>query len=336
MYYPYSYGSGGGSSGYDETRAIAANPRTGDVFFGGVYVGSTFYFGYPYVGYSSLTNSDSTAGSTEVFVGRYNRATQQVTYLKAVQGSNSYEDINSIAIDINNNVYITGYFCSTTMTFNGTSATNLGAVGIGDLFLIKLDQNMNLIYLKTWGGPGWSIMMETVANSAGNALFIAGVFSDTFTIGGTSYTTDNTNDPVVFKLDSTTGSVIWLTRGTGWPGDDQFRGMAVDESAGIILCFGYFTAASFTMGGFTLSAVGTTYDGLLVRVNATNGAVLSASRWGGSGNDVVLKGAYDPTTGNTYAVGYTTSTSITFAGTTVTEDSYRRRAMAKGLFWERQ
>lgn len=328
LYYPYSFGSGGGSSGLDEVQAIAANPRTGDVYFGGVFAGTTFTFGYPYVGYRTVANSDTTGANRDIFFGRYNRATQQVTYLTNLAGTNSYEDVYAIKVDSNDNVYVTGYFASSTLSFNGSSLTNLGSATVnGDLFVLKLDVNMNLVYLKGWGGYGWSIFDLSI-DSGGTSMFMAGIFSGTFTVSGTAYTTEGSNDCAVMKLDAATGNRIWFTRGNGVMGstgivssDDRLQAVALDEAAGILHCFGHFNSISLTMGSFTVAATGGLYDGLLVRVNATNGAVISMTRWGGSNNDYVTRAGIDPNTGYTYAVGYTTSTSITFAGTTVTKAS---------------
>jgi hypothetical protein len=88
-------------------------------------------------------------------------------------GGASYDYGQSIATDVNGNVYVTGYFYSPSLTFGTTTLTNMG---LYDIFVVKYDANGNVLWAKSTGGThldeGYGISTDANGN-----VFVTGYFN---------------------------------------------------------------------------------------------------------------------------------------------------------------
>lgn len=78
-------------------------------------------------------------------------------------GGSDFESINAVAIDQNNNIYNTGFFTGTVDFNPGADEEFLTASNSGDLFIQKLDENGNFIWVK---------QVRSSGNAEGNAITI--------------------------------------------------------------------------------------------------------------------------------------------------------------------
>lgn len=163
-------------------------------------------------------------------------------YAKAIGGSFSSGNVdinrNSLDIDNNDNLFLTGNF-ENTPDFDPSSSTfNLTSNGSKDVFILKFDNSGNLIWGNSFGGADRDMPIGLSLDGAGNVI-TAGEFKDTsvdfdpgpgvFTVSGT----ENFNS-FVQKLDNN-GNFIWaLSYGDG-DQVERVKVMTTDNSNSIYL-----------------------------------------------------------------------------------------------------
>lgn len=118
----------------------------------------------------------------------------------------------NIAIDVANNIYITGYF-SGDQNIEGTSLSSNGST---DIYVIKYDQNGNFQWAEDFGTAGFDAGLSITVDGSQN-VYIGGLLAtgNTITFGSIPYntsTTFNTEFIAKFKAD---GSEDWLQLGVG-------------------------------------------------------------------------------------------------------------------------
>ena len=108
----------------------------GNSFVTGYFFSPTITFGG-----TTLTNADTTGGSADIFVVKYNGA-GNVVWAKSAGGI-YYDNGIGISVDVNGNAYLTGGFQSNTISFGNTTLTNATTNGYADIFTAKLDSTGN-------------------------------------------------------------------------------------------------------------------------------------------------------------------------------------------------
>ena len=113
----------------------------------------------------TLINDDSSGLTSERFITKYDTS-GTVLWARSAGGNNS-ENANCITIDGSANIYITGTFQKSTITFGSTTLTNADSTGIhSDIFIAKL---------------GTPVGIEILESNIGVELF-PNPFKDYFTI----------------------------------------------------------------------------------------------------------------------------------------------------------
>ena len=286
-----------GSTGDDEAYSVAVD-ASGNIYVAGYFESPTITFGS-----TTLTN----AGNYDMFLVKYD-ANGNVLWAKSA-GGNSADMAYSIAVDVSGNIYMAGYFYSTTLTFGSTTLPNAGNC---DMFLAKYDANGNVLWAKSAGGTDEDYENSIAVNASGNIFMAGGFRSPTITFG--SYTLTNVGNCDIFlaKYD-TNGTVLWA-KSAGGTGDDDAYSVAVDVSGNPYVA-GLFNSPTLAFGSTTLTNVGN-YDMFLAKYDA-NGKVLWAKSAGGAGDDESYSVAVDAS-GNPFVAGYYKSPTITFGSYTLT------------------
>ncbi|MEM7479611.1 MAG: hypothetical protein AAF481_00435 [Acidobacteriota bacterium] len=150
-----------GSADDDDARVIKTDDR-GNVYVAGVYQNTITLPG--------SSSDDATIGAqglTDLYVAKYS-ADGELLWV-ATAGGSSVDEVNGIAIDGGENVYVTGYFVSEIQFRNQQLATiSLPPVGFdgddyegfeivdsrSDLFVAKLDSSGDWEWARMAGGPG--------------------------------------------------------------------------------------------------------------------------------------------------------------------------------------
>ncbi len=160
-----------------------------------------------------IHNSDILTHSPGIFVAKYN-TNGNALWAHHYGGNNNANDNvpTGLTCDASNNIYISGWFSSATLTFPTTTLTNSNAGNL-DIFLAKLTPSGNFVWAKGWGGIGWDEGMAVGVDAAGY-VYLAGDFESSSINFGSSVIT-NTNSSqwwgtalFVSKFDAA-GNNIW-------------------------------------------------------------------------------------------------------------------------------
>ena len=301
-----------GGSSDDEGMGITVD--TG----GNSYVTGYFYSPSITFGSNTLTNTDTSGNTSDVFIVKYDASGNAVW---AKSGHGSSPDLgNSIAVDASGNSYVTGYFQGTSITFGSTTLTNLGGTNI---FIVKYDASGNVVWAHSAGGNFFDLGYGIAVDAGGNS-YVTGYFtSPSITFGSTTLTnadvSGNTADVFIVKYD-TSGNPVWAKSGDG-SSDDVGNSIAVDAGGNSYIT-GYFISPSITFGSTTLTNVdtsGQSWNMFIVKYD-TSGNLLWVKSAGVS-NNVFGYGIAVDGNSSSYVTGYFGSLSITFGSTTLTNDT---------------
>lgn len=111
---------------------------------------------------------------------------------------------------------------------------------------------------------GRSSIQYTSPDASGNIL-VAGTFSGTCTLGGTTLTSAGANDVFVAKWSPARGTYLWAQR-AGGPGADAVYGLAVNGAN--VYAIGYFEGRTAAFGNITLlnTATNNSLDGYVAKL----------------------------------------------------------------------
>jgi gliding motility-associated-like protein len=237
-------------------------------------------------------------------------------WAKSSGTTNSHEHStgSGIATDAAGNVFVTGFFDSTAITF-GT--TTLNSSGPNDIFLAKYDASGNILWAKSAGGTDDDEAYGVATDLAGNS-YITGYFkSPSITFGTTTLVNSGGSIPgdVFLAKYDPSGNVVWAKKAAG-VGDDTGYGVATDV-LGNVFVTGFFASPSITFGTTTLSNVSPGDADVFLAKYDNNGNVLWAKSAGGTNGDIAESVATDAS-GNVFITGYFEVPSITFGTTTLT------------------
>ncbi len=199
----------------------------------------------------------------------------------AALGTGGIQQGNSITVDSQGNVYITGQFGGTTI-FGSISLTATGSSN-SNIFVAKYNSSGVVqwaVSAASSGGydKGTGIKVDAVGN-----VYVTGMFSNTATFGSTpsiSVTSAGSSDIFVAKYNNF-GIVQWVQR-AGGTGYDQASSLALDASGNILITGNFVNTASF--GATTLTSAGGS-DIFVAKCNNTAGTFSTANSAGGVGAD---------------------------------------------------
>ncbi len=284
---------------------------------GNTYVAG-YFWGTATFGTTILTNS----GVINGFVAKLSPAG---AYLWAVSiGGNTFDGATGIAVSAGGDVYVSGFFNSSTITVGSTVLTNAGGPFSGgsytpDMFVGKLTSSGSWQWVVGMGGTGIDFTSGIAVDASGTA-FVSGEFrSPTVTFGTTTLTNTRTgtSDGFVAQLTSA-GAWQWAAR-TGGIRDEVASDVAMDASGNAYVS-GRFASSTVAFGATTLvNSAGGSDDGFVAKLNPA-GVWQWAVKVGGIGQDRATRVTVD-VSGNPYVCGEFNSSTIAF-GSTVLTNSY--------------
>ena len=227
-------------------------------------------------------------------------------------GGTSFDTGNGVSTDTNGNVFVTGSFKSSSITFGTNTLTNAGG---RDIFLVKYDANGTVLWAKSAGGTSDDYGYGVSTDTNGNVLVTGYFESSSITFGATTLTNAGNSDIFIVKY-APDGTVLWAKSegGTSW---DYGNSISTDAN-GNVLVTGYFQSSSITFGSTTLINTGSIYtDDIFIVKYDTSGNVRWAKSAGGTSYDSGRSVSTD-TNGNVFVTGYFQSSSIIFGTTTLT------------------
>ena len=289
---------------------------------GNVYVTGAFYSpSITFFGTNNITKilTNAASGNSDMFIVKYS-STGIVQWAKSA-GGNSNEAGIGVATYGSGNVYVTGSFESSSLTFSETTTlTNAGTSG-NDMFIVKYDADGVVKWAKSAGGSGDDYGSSIAAGGSG--VYVTGWFnSSSITISTpllstTLYTAGN-YDMFIVKYDAD-GYPQWA-KSAGGSNIDHGDGIVTDGSG--VYVTGSFASSSITFGTTILTnAKSGYYDIFIVKYDA-NGNVPWAKSAAGSSRDEG-RGIATDASGNVFVTGGFASTSITFGNNITLTNSHK-------------
>lgn len=162
---------------------------------------------------------------------------QEINWLKR-EGGASYERSQSIIVDEDNFIYVTG-------GYNGNSQIGqqtLPAYGDEDIFISKHDQNGNLEWVVTAGGTEQDLPFSINLDSESN-VYVTGFMNEPCTFGDTTLTGMN-NDQIFLAKYNNEGVFQWV-RQAGSHNQNWGKSVIVDSDDNIIITGNIGADASF-------------------------------------------------------------------------------------------
>ncbi|MEO8149588.1 MAG: SBBP repeat-containing protein [Bacteroidia bacterium] len=269
----------------------------------------TGYFNEDSITFGNVTLVN-TFGSSEMFVVKYD-ASGNVIWAKKALGTTQEEGV-SLTVDANGDLYVTGYFQSSTITFDTIVLSNLG---IESVFVVKYDSLGNVIWAKSAGNA--DAVGNGIAIDANKNVYVTGFFKDSISFDSATILNGSsliTSDIFIVKYDSL-GNVIWA-KSAGGASDDYVSSIKVDINGNSYLT-GEFASPSIIFGATTLVNAGVC--NIFIVKYDPGGNIIWAKSAGGTSGDYGKDIALD-TNGNLFVTGNFGSSMITFGSTVLTSN----------------
>ncbi len=160
-------------------------------------------------------------GIFDIFVAKYNTDGQRM-WIRQYGGEN-YDSAQAIAIDENNNYYLTGFF-NGVLELEGNSLMSNGDF---DVFAAKFDESGTLQWANQAGGA-YSDLGTSIDLDANGNTYLTGSYEDTAFFGTESIMAIGSTDFFLTKWDAS-GEIQWVRHGGG-DGADIGLGVATDAN----------------------------------------------------------------------------------------------------------
>lgn len=150
----------------------------------------------------------------DIFVMKYT-ADGMVAWVKKFAG-NFIDGGRSIAIDSNGNVYVSGMFRSTSITFGDYVLTSGGQQGSSsNLFVTKLDQDGNVLWAKSAFSQGLQTYSNGLAVDNNGNVIVAGTYYNNFVFNGVTYPGDGGIESLFIVRYTSQGDLSWAQTSVG-------------------------------------------------------------------------------------------------------------------------
>ena len=233
---------------------------------------------------------------------------QSPNWLWARSAGGTYTESGySIAMDADDNIYVTGVFQSATITFGSTTLTNNAGTGY-DIFIVKYDGAGNVIWAYGGGGPGVDYG-NSISTDINRNVYVTGTFTSTITFGSTTLTTAGGYDIFIAKFDSS-GNVLWAKRAGGTNTDNCYN-ITTDVNGNAYIS-GNFSSSTITFGSITLTNSGFN-DVFLAKYDSFGNAI-----WAISDGGYIFTGSRTDQSGNIFLTGTFYGSTITFGSIVLT------------------
>lgn len=221
-----------GGNEWDQGNAIAID-NSQNIYITGYFIGTADFD--PGVGTENLTS----AGDQDIFVLKLDT---NGDFIWAEQmGGTDGDAGQSIAVDKDGNVNLTGYFREIADFDPGEGTVNLGSTGSAAIFVQKLDTSGNFLWAKQMGGAvffWYSIAVDTSGN-----IYTFGNFEGTTDFdpgaGESNLTSGGSYDVFIQKLDAN-GEFIWVNH----LGENKVAWSLAVDATGNIYTTGSFGSTS--------------------------------------------------------------------------------------------
>ncbi len=154
-----------------------------------------------------------------------------LAWAKRTGGTNA-DTGNSIDLDIDGNVYVTGAFRDTVDFDPGMDTFDMIAKGESDIFISKLDAQGSLMWARQSGGVKLD-EGKAICTDVNGYVYITGIFTGTASFDTINLTSNGSTDIFVSKYD-TDGNFIWVKQ-IGGSGEDISASIDSDVNGNVFI-----------------------------------------------------------------------------------------------------
>lgn len=285
-----------GGSGQDAGNSIAVD-GVGNAYVTGTTSSPNFPTVNPY--------QSSLSGGSDGFIAKINPAGTLLAFSTFLGGS-SGEELNGIALDAANNIYVTG----TTNSSNYPKVGGFPSSGnglSGDIVVTCMQAAGNgLLYSGVVGSFTSELGNGITVDASGSAYVAATTAAASLSAApGFRTTTNGGGDGVVFKVAAGGGSIVYMNF-LGGSNNDTARGVAVDAT-GVAYVTGDSSSSNFALvpAGSQLGPQGG--SDVYLAIVAADGLTLTATSFLGGTNTETAGGIAVDTKGRIHVTGLTYS-----------------------------
>lgn len=227
--------------------------------------------------------ANATPGYQDVFLYKLTSSGSGV-WAKMMGGTN-HDLGNALAVDKNNNIFITGSFKSSVMNAGSTLLSNSSSNGTQDVFVAKFDAAGLLKWTKKAGGTenedGTSISIDALGNA-----YVGGYYKSTYaTFGSYNVSKSSAANSCLYlsKIDAN-GNIIWVKTTSDNTTNSLINDVYVDRN-GNVYTTGYYQSSLLNLDNLTLiNSAQNLQEMFIARYDS-----LGTAKWGrsiiGFGND---------------------------------------------------
>jgi hypothetical protein len=259
----------GGSGPQDASNIVISN--TNDIYISGQIIG-TAYMGTTAGGIPQYLTS---SGSQRGYISKFN-VNGKLIWTTLIDATFS-TDVQSLALDNNNDIMTTGTYQFTANFGNGVTLTASNQL---DFYIAKYSQNGICLWAKSEGGRNADWSYDIAVDANGN-FAIAGSFDDTLNLSGNILVAKGLGDAIVAYYNPA-GILQWYDQSGGYSNqtvtaDAAYR-LAFDSSNKLWVT-GYYQD-TIVFANDTLRSLG--YSDVFMVQYDQNGTVLKTKSFGGS------------------------------------------------------
>ena len=271
----------------------------------------------------TITFDSITLYNSGNFIAKYTSSGQILWAKNSSNVINPYVDAAAVAIDINNNVFVTGVYYGDTSIFGNDTLLGKG------ICIFKYNFDGNLTWTKSAGnadyteGCGSVSITKITTDDAGNLYligFLDGIsYPTTLSIGNINLTSMNQSEDIFIAKYDSSGSALWAKTICGNGGSEADHGTSITTDINNNICItGYFNSSEISFDSAILVNSGS--NDIFVAKYDLSGNLLWAKSAGGTGGDYSMAIGTD-SIGNIYITGSFRSPKIIFADDTLTHTS---------------
>ncbi len=199
---------------------------------------------------SAAVFSMTTIGNKSAFFGKFNSQGQFID-AKMIGGS-GFEVGKSIAVDMLNNIYLTGDFRGV-VDFDPSSNTNfLTSAGLRDIFVAKYTAQGSLVWADKIGGQGEE-QASVIKVDNQNSIYVGGNYNDNMTLSNSKTFTSKGNTDIIITRYNTNGLLQFAVSQGGINGDEIAH--LVSNNNGEVFNIGWIQGVSI-FGTTSLTSTG--------------------------------------------------------------------------------
>jgi hypothetical protein len=297
-----------GSSGTDDTYALAIHPITGEIYVTGETTSSTT----PFPGVSGGAQS-SNGGGTDAFVSRLS-ADLTTLFRSSYLGASGRDVANAIAIrPATGDIYVVGQTGSIASTFPAVSggAQGSNAGGASDAFVSRFSTDLTTLIQSTYLGSSLLDSATSLAiHPTTGDIYVAGITDSSTTAfpgvsGGAQASPGGFFDAYVSHL-STDLTTLFRSTYLGASASENANSLVVHPLTAEVYIVGITSNFDFPgVGGGAQASKGLGNDAFAARFSADLTKLMQSTFLGGAGNEQAYALAIHPVSGDIYVAGDT-------------------------------